>query len=288
MGVPVLNQVDHIAMPMKLTNHAGELVHDREAEVFGEVSSGGMVDQLRYPGQLASEEIGYGYNLFRYLNFKTGRYLRSDPLGLRGGMTLYAYASNSPTNKYDPFGLKAKFCCKPVGGMDFRFTFRSREIRIAGEATTHTPRVDFDLTPNHCYIRDDERAWGYSLFREEGHYFLGRTSRDDARDLSYPGNREKCEKCSQPDLKPCEDPKDCFEAAHKNYPHVSLYGTVIQNSNTYAGTLARSCCKGGVPEGFGGWPWSSVWAPGINDDPAGPVRPPPLVEHPYRGSPGRM
>jgi hypothetical protein len=35
-----------------------------------------------------------------------GSFLTQDPLGLAGGVNLYAYAGNNPTNFRDPFGLK--------------------------------------------------------------------------------------------------------------------------------------------------------------------------------------
>jgi hypothetical protein len=41
----------------------------------------------------------------RWYDPQTGRFLSQDPIGLAGGVNLYAYAGNNPTSFSDPFGL---------------------------------------------------------------------------------------------------------------------------------------------------------------------------------------
>ncbi|MFH0783505.1 MAG: RHS repeat-associated core domain-containing protein [Pseudomonadota bacterium] len=41
----------------------------------------------------------------RFYDPETGRYISADPIGLDGGMNLYAYVGNDPVNKIDPEGL---------------------------------------------------------------------------------------------------------------------------------------------------------------------------------------
>jgi RHS repeat-associated protein len=62
----------------------------------------------RFPGQLADAESGKYYNYFRDYDPSIGRYTRSDPLGLLGGMNLWLYGNASPIKFTDPFGLEAK------------------------------------------------------------------------------------------------------------------------------------------------------------------------------------
>lgn len=58
-----------------------------------------------FPGQYYDQETGLHYNYFRYYDPETGRYITSDPIGLDGGINLYSYVENNPTNKIDSAGL---------------------------------------------------------------------------------------------------------------------------------------------------------------------------------------
>jgi RHS repeat-associated protein len=60
---------------------------------------------LRFPGQQYDPETALHYNYFRDYEAGTGRYVESDPIGLRGGMTSYAYVESAPIHSYDSVGL---------------------------------------------------------------------------------------------------------------------------------------------------------------------------------------
>ena len=55
----------------------------------------------------------------------------------------------------------------------------------------------------------------------------------------------------------------CFRDAFNAYNNPSLYHLTGPNSNTFAGTLARTCCAGMVPK-----PAAFGWMPGWDDSPA--------------------
>jgi RHS repeat-associated protein len=66
---------------------------------------GTFVYNLRYPGQYFQAETGLNYNYFRDHDPATGRYIESDPIGLKGGINTYVYAGYNPINRFDRRGL---------------------------------------------------------------------------------------------------------------------------------------------------------------------------------------
>jgi RHS repeat-associated protein len=60
---------------------------------------------LRLPGQYFDQETNNHYNYFRDYSPEIGRYIQSDPIGLRGGTATYTYVKNNPISFADPSGL---------------------------------------------------------------------------------------------------------------------------------------------------------------------------------------
>jgi RHS repeat-associated protein len=74
---------------------------------FGQVRlrASDVTQNLRLPGQYFDAESGYYHNGWRDYDPSLGRYLESDPIGLRGGLNTYLYALASPTGWIDGAGL---------------------------------------------------------------------------------------------------------------------------------------------------------------------------------------
>jgi RHS repeat-associated protein len=60
---------------------------------------------LRYPGQYYDSESGTHYNINRDYEPGGGRYVQSDPIGLKGGVNTFAYSLSTPFMVSDPLGL---------------------------------------------------------------------------------------------------------------------------------------------------------------------------------------
>ena len=118
---------DPLGQPWLLTNKAGAVVWQAaQIQAFGTVSSAPaaqVVQPLRFPGQYFDAETGLHYNLHRYYDPATGRYVTEDPIGFAGGLNFYLYANASPTKYIDATGEIPWVIAVPVviGAIEFGF-----------------------------------------------------------------------------------------------------------------------------------------------------------------------
>ena len=103
---------DHLGTPRQVTDSSGKVIWRWDADPFGatlpneDPDGDGVatVVNLRFPGQYYDAETGLHYNYFRYYDPTTGRYITSDPIGLRGGLNTFVYVSGNPLRFIDPTG----------------------------------------------------------------------------------------------------------------------------------------------------------------------------------------
>jgi RHS repeat-associated protein len=117
-------QTDQLNTPRTVTDSSNAIVWrwDNDDAFGGNVPNsnpsglGTFTFNLRFPDQYFDSETNNHYNYFRDYNPEIGRYVESDPIGLRGGINTYAYVDTSPIGYIDPLGLQAAAGAGSVGG----------------------------------------------------------------------------------------------------------------------------------------------------------------------------
>lgn len=108
-GTPAIYyyHVDHLSTPQAMTDQSGAIVWAGDYEAFGEVSLTTSIieNNLRFPGQYYDSETDLHYNYFRDYDPAIGRYVESDPVGLKAGVNTYGYVLANPLKYSDFFGL---------------------------------------------------------------------------------------------------------------------------------------------------------------------------------------
>lgn len=93
---------DAVGTPTELVAATGDLVWQRRTSLWGTRLPAPKEDAspvdcpLRFPGQYADPESGLHYNLHRYYDPETARYISADPLGLVPAPDHHAYVPNPP------------------------------------------------------------------------------------------------------------------------------------------------------------------------------------------------
>lgn len=91
-----------------LTDGVGDLAHRYEYNAYGKITSvldPNLKQPFIYTGREYDEETGLYYYRARYYDADIGRFISEDPIGLAGGINVYAYVGNNPVNWIDPLGL---------------------------------------------------------------------------------------------------------------------------------------------------------------------------------------
>ncbi|ECH9472144.1 type IV secretion protein Rhs, partial [Salmonella enterica subsp. enterica] len=95
--------------PEEMTDGGGNIVWEAGYQVWGnlthEKETRPVQQNLRFQGQYLDRETGLHYNLYRFYDPDIGKFISGDPISLKGGINLYAYAPN-PLSWIDPLGLK--------------------------------------------------------------------------------------------------------------------------------------------------------------------------------------
>ena len=101
---------DQIGIPREMTDMYGNLLWYGEYSAWGRLKKDERVypnahQPFRLQNQYYDRETGLHYNLMRYYEAETGRFINQDPSGLFGGNNLYSFG-NQALDFVDPLGLK--------------------------------------------------------------------------------------------------------------------------------------------------------------------------------------
>lgn len=245
---------DQLGTPRAITRPSDDAIVWKweNAEPFGNNAAnenpsglGTFAYDLRFPGQYYDAETGTHYNYMRDYDPTIGRYMESDPIGLRAGVNTYAYVRSRPLILTDPFGLKAQICCKKIPWLPAAHCFvnevaDSPTASACSSCPSQTRRVGLQ----------GPSPWGSSQYADAGEI----KTNDPFDNPSESSCGEWNTECAV---------GGCIDREKGQYANPSYYNAVFgPNSNTFAGTISRACNIAG-PSG----PWPT---PGWSNSPAGP------------------
>ncbi len=146
---------DHLSTPRLGTSQDKTLTWRWESDGFNAKRPNNDPDQdgkkvhlkIGFPGQYWDGESGLYYNWNRYFDPKAGRYITSDPIGLKGGLNTFGYVYQNPLMYVDPDGRRVKWNGTTRGGgltigvgfifMDYEFTSEckcNKRVTVKGQA----------------------------------------------------------------------------------------------------------------------------------------------------------
>jgi RHS repeat-associated protein len=185
---------DQVGTIHKVYSHENEqIVESRDYDTFGNLMNGTSISagNLGFQSKYYDQESGLYYFYARYYNPFNGRFINEDPIGLSGGLNLYEFALNNPSNTRDPFGLvsiKEKIITIIlVGPAKALFAYQLSQIANEDAAATGLPGIKRGPQDafRHCYwtcMMTDAMGPGDALIVGEIH--------EACQDINTPEDRE--------------------------------------------------------------------------------------------------
>ena len=116
-GQSYFYHADGLGSIVAITDAAKNIVQQYAYDSFGMVtpSNPDFENSYTYTGREWDKEVGLYYYRARYYDPMEGRFISKDPIGLNGGINVYAYVQNNPIKYIDPLGLDKIEVCRDSG-----------------------------------------------------------------------------------------------------------------------------------------------------------------------------
>jgi len=100
---------DHLGSVTDVLDANGSVLASYDNSPYGvrTLLSGNDISEVGFTGHFHHEPSGLVIAPYRFYDPKRGRWLSRDPIGIAGGINLYAYVNNNPINYVDPLGLQS-------------------------------------------------------------------------------------------------------------------------------------------------------------------------------------
>ena len=100
--------LDHLGTPIEMTDQNQNVVWQASYDPFGQanITVSNVTNNLRFPGQYADSETGLYYNMNRYYNPATGRYMEPDPFNVASISIYLLQEANDIVRQYVPVSLR--------------------------------------------------------------------------------------------------------------------------------------------------------------------------------------
>jgi RHS repeat-associated protein len=109
---------DHLGSVRELTDNTGATRARYDYDPYGRATklSGDLDAERGYAGMVAHAYSGLTLATYRAYDTGFGRWINQDPIGIAGGLNLYAYAGGDPVGRVDPLGLASYPPPQPLPG----------------------------------------------------------------------------------------------------------------------------------------------------------------------------
>jgi RHS repeat-associated protein len=152
-----------------LLDSTGTAMTQYTYEPFGNTSTSGVSSSnpSQYTGR-ENDSTGLYYYRGRYYSPSLQRFISEDPIGIAGGINLYAYVNNNPITYRDPFGLD-----KDLKVRDFITDKIGGGVTLGGEVV-NTTGVSYDNAVNRLTSMGFKPYWDPHPAHWGGMYYEGK------------------------------------------------------------------------------------------------------------------